>query len=274
MYLLQNTNCQASTIFRGLLTVIFIAWLATVMTQYDKKTKTQKSEVPLKQPTSNIVIEPLTLPPIPKPIVAAEPKVLAESKLAKPSIESATKLLKELKQLPQTPPVNKQQVKQVYQQLSDTGVDIQIAWPHSVNERQVALDFMYQCVGVQFAVLSGNTFTKINHTKINHTKANHSISSDYSDWVRVAQGSLSKKEYNWLNAYALKGTPIRLFPRSIDWRLAQRLADALKGVPLDNLRAKYQVTNHRLQLIDIQINGLQITDSWTLYQGKCEGFRL
>ena len=123
---------------------------------------------------------------------------------------------------------------------------------------------MYQCAGVQFAVLSGKVITKAGHTKFNQ-----SISNDYSDWVRVAQGSLSRKEHNWLNAYALTGTPIRLFPRHIDWRLAQHLAQALKGHTLTNFRASYQVTNQSLQLIHIHINKQRLTDTWILYQGKC-----
>lgn len=244
MYLLQNNNWQASTLFRGLLAIIFMFWLATVLLQYDEKSIAKKLKITTTQLPSNIVIEQLALPPIPKPIPIPKEK-------------------------PQTAPVNKQMIEQVYQKLSDDAVDIQIAWPRHANTREATLEFMYQCVGVQFAVLSGNTFTKINHTKINHTKLNQSTSSDYSDWVRVAQGSLSKKEHNWLNAYALNGTPIRLFPRSIDWRLAQYLTSVLKGAPLTSFRANYQVTNRQLQLTHIHINKQQITDNWLLYKSMC-----
>jgi hypothetical protein len=268
MSLLQNINGHASTLLRGLLAVVFIVWLASVMTQYDEKTTTKKPEISIKQPPSNIVIEQFALPPIPKPKAksqtSAQPAL--EPKRVKQALEPATT---DAKQSSQTPPVDKQQVEQVYQKLSDEAVDIQIAWPQNVNERHSALNFMYRCVGVQFAVLNGSTLTKFNHTKFNHTKFNQTKLIDYSDWVRIAQGSLSNKEHNWLNAYALAGTPIRLFPRSIDWRLSEYLAKALKGLPLASLRAKYQVTNQRLQLTNIHINSQRISGSWVLYQGKC-----
>jgi hypothetical protein len=261
MYLFQKNHWQVSTLLRGLLAIVFIMWLASVMTQYYEKAVTHKPKITIKQPPSNIVIEQLALPPLPKPKTSVKPQATAVSKLAKQTVEPVNKVVK---QSLQTPPVNKQQIENIYQQLSDEGVNIQIAWPQNDKERQAALNFMYQCVGVQFAVLNGKTLTKINHTKINHTKL-----TDYSEWIRVAQGSLSKKEHNWLNAYALTGSPIRLFPRHIDWRLAQYLANALKGLPLASLRANYQVTNQRLQLTHIHINNQAITDSWILYQGKC-----
>ena len=254
MHLIQNSNWPVSTLFRGVLAIVFMLWLANVVTQYDEQPPIHKSDTFTKQPPSKIMIELLTLPPVPEP--AAKPQASAVSKLAKQRVEPATEVVK---QSSQKSPVNKQQTEQVYQQLSDEGVDIQIAWPQNFHERQAALSFMYQCVGVQFAVLNGNNITQINPTDL----------SDYSDWIRVAQGSLSKKEHNWINAYALRGTPIRLFPRHLDWRLAQYLANALQGGALSSFRANYQVTNQRLQLTQMFINNQQMPGSWILYQGKC-----
>jgi hypothetical protein len=277
MYRLQNNSWQASTLLRALLTIVFIVWLASVMTQYNKKITTQKPQISIKQPPSNVVIEQLPLPAVPTPKLVTKPKTPTKSqtpalsKIAKQTSEPANKMEEKA---PQTSSVNKQHIEKVYQTLSNEGVDIQIAWPQDVNKRQAALNFMYQCVGVQFAVLNGNTLTKINHTKTNHTKIDHNKPNqskliDYSEWIRVAQGSLSKKEQNWLNAYAIKGTPIRLFPRQLDWRLAEYLANVLKGTPLASLRANYQVTNYSLKLTHIYINNKKITNSWILYQGKC-----
>jgi hypothetical protein len=251
MVLLQNKNWPATTVLRGLLTVVFMLWLATVMSQYDDNDIEKQLKISVKQPFSNIVIEQLTLPPVPKP--KARPQASAIAELAKQPLEPA------LKKAKQTPAAEKQQIEQVYKQLSDQGIDIQIAWPQKTHQQQGALDFMYQCAGMQFAVLNGNNITKANQFSL----------SDYSDWIRVAQGNLSKKEHHWLNAYALTGTPIRLFPRDIDLRLAQHLANALKDSPLVNLRANYQVNNQRLYLTHIQLNKQPITGSWELYQGKC-----
>jgi hypothetical protein len=256
MPLLKKHHSHTSTLFRALLAIVFIVWLASVMIQYDENNYLQKPEITPQQPFRHLVIKQLALPPIPKP--KTTPQTSALPTLAKPSEKQKSKGVK------QSPAISKEQVEQVYQNLTDSGIDIQIAWPRRANERQAALDFMYQCAGVQFAVLNGNTLTKTDHATLNQTELN-----DYSDWIRVAQGSLSNTEHNWLNAYNLTGTPIRLFPRDIDWRLAQHLANTLNGKALVNFRARYQVTNQTLQLTDIYINKQLIKDSWVLYQGKC-----
>jgi hypothetical protein len=249
--LLQNNKWPATTLLRAGLTLIFILWLAMVMSQYDDNPIEKKQKINVKQAPSNIIIEQLMLPPVPTP--KAKPQASALSERANQPPDPA------IKQVKQTPQVHKQQVEQVYKQLSVQGVDIQIAWPQQVHQQQGALDFMYQCAGMQFAMLNGNKITKVNQFAL----------SDYSDWIRVAQGNLSKKEQHWLTAYSLTGTPIRLFPRNLDLRLAQHLANALKGAPLVNLRANYQVSNQRLYLTQIQLNNQPITASWTLYQGEC-----
>jgi hypothetical protein len=251
MLFLQNNSWPATALLRGGLTIIFILWLATVMSQYDDRSIEKKQKINVKQAHNNIVIEQLILPPVPTP--KAEPQALAVSKLANQPPESA------IKQVKQSPAVNKQQVEQVYKQLSEQTVDIQIAWPQQIHQQQGALGFMYQCAGMQFAMLNGNKITKVNQFAL----------SDYSGWIRVAQGNLSKKEHHWIAAYSLTGTPIRLFPRNIDLRLAQHLANALKGAPLVNLRANYQVSNQRLYLTKIQLNNQAIKSNWELYLGEC-----
>jgi hypothetical protein len=249
MLLLQKNKWPATTLLRAGLTLIFILWLAMVMSQYDDTNIEKQQKISVKQAPSHIVIEQLMLPPTPK----AKPEAPALSELANQPPDPA------IKQVKQTPQVHKQQVEQVYKQLSVQGVDIQIAWPQQVHQQQGALDFMYQCAGMQFAMLNGNKITKVNQFAL----------SDYSDWIRVAQGNLSKKEQHWITAYSLTGTPIRLFPRNIDLRLAQHLANALKGAPLVNLRANYQVSNQRLYLTKIQLNNQAIKSNWELYLGEC-----
>jgi hypothetical protein len=251
MYLLQNNNWSANTILRALLTIIFIFWLASVMSQYDDNEHENK-QIKDKPAASNIVIEQLTLPPVPQPKLTSQSTTV--SKPVNPS------LTPEINQTKQSSSATKQQVQQVYQQLSDQGVDIQIAWPQNTAQQQAALDFMYQCAGMQFAVLNNNEITKVNQLRL----------SDYSDWIRIAQGNLSKKEQHWLNAYALTETAIRLFPRDIDLRLAQHLANTLQGETIASLRAKYQVTHQQLHLTQIRVNNQLVKGSWTLYQGGCD----
>ena len=251
MYLLQKNNWSANTILLAVLTIIFIFWLASVMSQYDDNEHENK-QIKDKPAASNIVIEQLTLPPVPQPKMTSQRT--AVSKPVSPSPNPA------INQTKQSSSATKQQVQQVYQQLSDQGVDIQIAWPPKVHQQQAALDFMYQCAGMQFAVLNNNEITKVNQLRL----------SDYSDWIRIAQGDLSKKEQHWLTAYSLKGTAIRLFPRDIDLRLAKNLANTLNGTPIVSLRATYQVTHQQLHLTQIRVNNQLVKGSWTLYQGGCD----
>jgi cytoskeletal protein RodZ len=256
MVLLQNNKWPASFVVRGLLSLFFILWLASVMSQYEENPIEKAQNISAKPLPKNIVLEQLTLPPVPKVKPTDKPQTSKVPAVTEPVHQSPEPTLKQIKQ---TPPADKQQIEHVYKQLSDQGVDIQIAWP-----QQATLDFMYQCAGMQFAVLNGNILNKVNDTKANQLRL-----SDYSDWIRVAQGNLSKKEQHWLNAYALTGTAIRLFPREIDFRLSQHIANALKGSPLINLRASYQVINQTLLLNNIQLNNQTIKGSWELHQGKC-----
>ncbi|WP_339721940.1 hypothetical protein [uncultured Paraglaciecola sp.] len=223
------------------------------MLQYNKNKVDNNPKISEKPPISNIVIEQLTLPPVPKALAKAQTTTTTKSKAEEQPPEPKNE------KVTQSPTTNQQQVQQVYQQLSDQGVDIQIAWPQNMSINRAALDFMYQCAGMQFAVLMDNNITKVNQFSL----------SNYSDWIRVAQGNLSQKEQHWLTAYALTGTPIRLFPREIDLRLAQHLTVALRGAPLVNLRANYQVTDQTLLLNNIQLNQQTVKGSWPLYRGKC-----
>jgi len=260
MLFLQNKSVSASIVFRSLLTIFFMLWLTTVMSQYDDHPLEKHQKISVKPLPKDIILEQLTLPPVPAPKVKPQASVVSQ-RTNQPSEQPAQPTPSaDKQQVKQTPTADKQQVEQVYKQLSDQGVDIQIAWPQQAHQRQAALGFMYQCAGMQFAVLKGNNITKVNQLKL----------SDYSDWIRVAQGNLSKKEQHWLNAYALTGTAIRLFPREIDFRLSQHLANALKGSLLVNFRANYQVTNQTLLLKNIQLNNHVIKGSWPLYQGKCD----
>lgn len=251
MLFLYNHKRPTSAALRGLLTVAFVIWLANVMFQYNNNKVKHAPQNNHQQAPSNIVIEQLTLPPVPK--TSAKIQTSTQSPTSEQRRETTIEGEK------QPPLVNQQQVQQVYEQLSDHTIDIQIAWPQQSQQQQATLDFMYQCANMQFAVLNGNNITKVNQPR----------PIDYSDWIRVAQGNLSKKEQHWLTAYALSGTPIRLFPREIDLRLSQHIANTLKGSKLATLRANYQVSNQTLFLNDIQLNTQTIKGSWPLYRGKC-----
>jgi hypothetical protein len=215
----------------------------------------------IKPPAKNMSIQQITLPKVPKqaePVQAIKQQSNSEKNKGQASAK-ATPVSQKTQPKPAKSASNQLQTEQLYHQLNAKGVDIQLAWPQDNNQRQDAWDFMYMCAGVQFAVLNNNQITQVNQQPTN----------DYSEWIRVAQGDLSTKEQNWIHAYGLTGTPIRLFPKQIDWRLANKLANALQGAALVSLRASYQVISHQLLLTNIQLNNHPITESWLLYQDGC-----
>ena len=72
--------------------------------------------------------------------------------------------------------------------------------------------------------------------------------------MRVAQGTLAQREYQWLRQYQLSGTAVRLFPKKIDWQLANILAEQLDGKALHTFRANYRLKHNRLQLDNIYLD--------------------
>ena len=260
MLLLTASDPKLFVWLRRILLLIFFAWLVMVMTKFYFTPRMQKPEV-IQPPAKNVAIQQIALPKVPErtePTQATKQQSNSEINKSQASAKARPDYKKN-RSKPAKSGNKQQQVEQLYHQLNAKGVDIQLAWPQDNNQRQAAWDFMYLCAGVQFAVLNNNQITQVNQQSQN----------DYSEWIRVAQGDLSTKEQNWIKAYGLKGTPIRLFPKQIDWRLANNLANALKGAALVSLRASYQVFSHQLLLTNIQLNNHPITESWLLYQDSC-----
>ena len=238
---------SVSKVLHLLLTVIFMLWLIHVFIQSPHETESSLAKKINQQLPDDITLEQHSLPALPLSANTNQERSVSKSEtLGKKPIE---RLLA----------INKQQVEQVYRQLTDEGLDIQIAWPQKASEQQATLDFMYRCAHMQFAVLKENKVTRVNQLEL----------SDYSEWIRLAQGNLSKKERNWLKAYALEGQAIRLFPSQIDLRLAQHLALSLNGTPLAKLRANYLVINQTFYLSNIWLNNQPVKGNWLLYKSNC-----
>ena len=175
---------------------------------------------------------------------------------------------------------NTKNVAEMYQQLtSNNSIDIEIAWPNNNIERQNTFSFLYQCLGMKFGVLNGQqtnqpkvTLAKQpykNQKNKNNSSTSTASSSQVSDWLRIAQGQLANQERDWLKKYNLSGTPVRLFPKAIDWQLAHLLTQQLNNVPLTSFRARYKYGNNSLMLTNIKLNGKLLVNNWTLITNKC-----
>jgi len=178
---------------------------------------------------------------------------------------------------------SKQSVSAMYKQLtSDDSIDIEIAWPKNRHDRQDTFTYLYQCIGMRFGVLNGLTSAKKKVTLVNNYEqynvhnnprdiknAMANNAQQVSDWLRIAQGQLANQEHHWMQKYTLTGTPVRLFPKTVDWQLAHLLTLQLKSANLTSFRARYQRSGDHLLLTNISVNGRLLPHDWTLISKKC-----
>jgi hypothetical protein len=161
--------------------------------------------------------------------------------------------------------VKKDSTSAIYQQLiSDNSISIELAWPNESSARQGLFTFLYQCIGMKFGVLNNKkvTLAKTFYQNVNDEQ-------QPSEWLRIAQGQLAIQERLWLQQYNLSGTPVRLFPKVLDWQLAKFINIQLNGKPLKSLRAFYKYDHQRLVLNNIRLNGQWLSEEWTLTKNKC-----
>lgn len=204
---------------------------------------------PPPQAAKNISFSDVTLPPVP-------------GSLAKPGVKTKPGWLNKTTGSSTNDLVPKSQLTtQMYQQLvSNPAIDIELAWPDNGAARARLFDYLYRCAGMQFGVMNGTSITVLNKQSYQPRSA----------WLRVAQGKLNTKEINWLRKSPLSGTPIRLFPKAIDWQLAQQIAQYLGNTKLQSLRARYGLNRQGLYLDDIWLNAQPISVSWQLSRGSCK----
>ena len=177
---------------------------------------------------------------------------------------------KEQQKLPNKQPVKaatNKSISAIYQQLiSDSSISIELAWPNETSARQGIFTFLYQCIGMKFGVLNNK---KVTLAKTFYQNINANDQQQPSEWLRIAQGQLASQERLWLQQFHLSGTPVRLFPKVVDWQLAKLINKQLNGEPLKSLRANYNYANKHLMLKNISLNGQSLSENWTLIENKC-----
>lgn len=151
------------------------------------------------------------------------------------------------------------QAKNIYEQiLTDNGLDLQIALPPNAGQREHLLNYLYRCAGGQFAVLQ--------HQQLRYLSPKRYPA--VSRWLRVVNGALSTQEQQWLKKQS--GTPVRVFPQSMDMRLAAYIAKNLSATPLHALRARYQLNANGLVLTHISLNQQAIAGTWLLFNKSAQ----
>lgn len=272
------------------LTTLIIYWLISIwnitiwqQVLLEKTTENQPSKA-LKQMINNkgrsLVFTNVDLPELPKKTIDLIKKNAAShqssiKKTKQPltdkqpilSNKQATKKANNKSEKQVINAVNKDSTSAIYQQLiSDNSINIELAWPNESSARQGLFTFLYQCLGMKFGVLNNK---KVTLAKTFYQNVNANDEQQPSEWLRIAQGQLASQERLWLQQYHLSGTPVRLFPKVLDWQLAKFINIQLNGKPLKSLRAFYKYDHQRLMLNNIRLNGQWLSAEWTLTENKC-----
>tara|TARA_R110001583_G_scaffold77377_1_gene210717 strand:- start:5533 stop:6405 length:873 start_codon:yes stop_codon:yes gene_type:complete len=272
------------------LTILIIYWLISIWNiniwqqiLLEKTTKNQPSKA-LKQTINNkgrsLVFANVDLPELPKKAIdlikknAGSPQSSIK-KTKQPltdkqpilSNKQANKKANNKSEKQVINAVNKDSTSAIYQQLiSDNSISIELAWPNESSARQGLFTFLYQCIGMKFGVLNNK---KVTLAKTFYQNVNANDEQQPSEWLRIAQGQLASQERLWLQQYHLSGTPVRLFPKVVDWQLAKLINNQLNGKPLKSLRAFYKYDHQRLMLNNIRLNGQWLSKNWILTENKC-----
>ncbi len=222
----------------------------------------------------SLVLAQVNLPAVPKQPMTKAPQ---SSKTSTPivnkinqqsSTEKQANSAKDIQKKASKQHVSKSSASAIYQQLiSDSSLDIELAWPNEISARQDVFTFLYQCIGMKFGVLNNQ---KVSLVRIPSRNTRFNEKQQPSEWLRIAQGKLAKQELRWLQQYNLSGTPVRLFPKMVDWQLAKHINNQLNGKPLKSLRAHYKRDNQHLILTGIKLNGQLLNNNWKLIENKCD----
>ncbi|MBU3020515.1 hypothetical protein [Aestuariibacter sp. A3R04] len=242
------------------------------------------------QPQAQVAIQQVELPPVPSPpvpeqldritptpqqvaasdtnivkqqrsVVPGEPKgeaVLNEQILAKQDIETSFEAASKPDNMPPVRPQPVVTTRDVYKQLSeDEALNIQLAWPGDRKERETVLNYLYQCVGAEFAIFDGQALTYLSPEQYKAT----------SSWLRVAQGELSQQEQQWRNHNTQPGTLVRIVPEQVDINLSSHIASTLTRTKttLHALRGRYALRQNKLYLVNITVNNAPVAGDWLLY---------
>ena len=245
----------------------------TIVEQKNIASKKVKTDVVLEQApkmTTN-TRKSLSLVQVDLPAIPLAEKLMTTKPHKKDEVQAKPKKQSNLAMSGKNKP-KRQNVSVMYQQLiSDKSISIEIAWPNDGTDRQNTFSFLYQCLGMKFGVLNwkkGNE-AKVTLAKNPHQSLAANNGNQVSDWLRIAQGQLARQEQDWLKQYSLSGTPVRLFPKAVDWQLARLLTKQLNNTPLTSFRARYKYDNKQFMLTNIQLNGQLLANNWTLIVSKC-----
>lgn len=158
-------------------------------------------------------------------------------------------------------PVSQQQAKKNYQDvLAGKGPAIEVAWPDLVSEREMLFQLLTQCTGMRLGVLNKGEINLIANSHVKNVKL--------SDFVRIINGKMTKNEKYQFSNYS-SGTPVRLFPLSIDINLIKKLSETKNYYKSKSITGQYQVAVGNIWLKEIAYDGIKVKGPRLLWQNDC-----
>ncbi|WP_091990105.1 hypothetical protein [Pseudoalteromonas denitrificans] len=201
----------------------------------------------------------LPLPPvIEKPVSKLEKPIAVEVTAINKSAE-VVKLDKKEQAFNQQ--VTKKQTEQNYQDvLNGKGPAIEIAWPNLTSEREMLFQLLTQCTGMRLGVLNAGNINLVENSHVKNVKL--------SDFIRLIKGEMTKSEKYQFSSLAA-GTPVRLFPLSIDLTLIKKLSQNKKYNQSKIITGQYQVAQGNIWLKNVTYDGVKMNRTRLLWQNDC-----
>ena len=164
---------------------------------------------------------------------------------------------------------NTQETRDVLSALNSLdGYSLQFYFPQNRGKRRDIVQHMYRCEGVLFGVVDRATKSEL--IILSPQTSEQMVKSEF---LRVVNYDLSQREQQLLNLYAANEIPVRVFPYSLDYRLASLIANELgnheSSAKLSQLSGKYILSEKGLGLSNIKLNGQFLDKSWLLSNKVC-----
>lgn len=152
------------------------------------------------------------------------------------------------------------------------GPSVEIAWPNRQSERESLYRFFRGCLGMRVVLMSTNG--KI-FSEAGVAGQPWSLNLDrYSGFVRKPQGQLIGLERETVqlisNRHSVRGSPVRLFPRSVDASILGGLRNLI-GEDYNQARtihARYQQFEYGVMVAGINVDGSRVAGVIPIRAGK------
>jgi hypothetical protein len=252
----------------------------TIIDAQDRIQALRQTSLTVSPAIKKMQVSSVELPPVPPPLQARSPLAveptasLAHAQI--PTVNNVSKMHSKYgeRSLPvdamtssNTPMQSVSQL-QVARTMRDmAGSQLQITMPKTAHEQHRLNAFLYNCVGIGLGAL-------INRNAVPEVMPLTALPNNPSTLLRRVTGTISAKERQLQSAYAPGEALLRIYPQQFDMILSRHIASHLHGASLSAFLAQYRLTQQRLYIENIRINGEALNSNWLLFDGHSADCRL